>query len=155
MFPPSSTVRAWPPSRCSRRSTPRHCWRSRLTRSSPASPPPALEVAAVADSSRRAQRSSFASPPPTRTVRPVRFKRTWASSPGSPPLLSQLQRHQSHQARRSTATGASSPMLCLTALRTTVRLAADQQHELPAHMTVLADPVRLRDLGELEGLRDR
>src|SRR5271169_5614606 len=32
---------------------------------------------------------------------------------------------------------------------------ADQQHELPAHVTVLADAVRLRDLGEREGLRDR
>ena len=31
---------------------------------------------------------------------------------------------------------------------------ADQQHELPAHMAVLADAVRLRDLGEREGLRD-
>src|ERR1700678_952949 len=32
---------------------------------------------------------------------------------------------------------------------------ADQQHELPAHVTVLADAVRLRDLGEREGLHDR
>src|SRR6185312_5213402 len=32
---------------------------------------------------------------------------------------------------------------------------ADQQYELPAHVTVLADAVRLRDLGEREGLRDR
>jgi hypothetical protein len=40
--------------------------------------------------------------------------------------------------------------------RTVVAAAsADQQHELPAHVTVLADAVRLRDLGEWEGLRDR
>src|ERR1700729_3641641 len=32
---------------------------------------------------------------------------------------------------------------------------ADQQHELPAHVTVLADAVGLRDLGEREGHRDR
>src|SRR6185437_3307450 len=32
---------------------------------------------------------------------------------------------------------------------------ADQQYELPAHVTVLADAVRLRDLGEREGLRDQ
>src|ERR1039457_890718 len=32
---------------------------------------------------------------------------------------------------------------------------AGQQHELPAYVTVLADAVRLRDLGEREGLRDR
>ena len=32
---------------------------------------------------------------------------------------------------------------------------ADQQHELPAYMTVLADAVRLRDLSEWERLRDR
>src|SRR5271169_3970764 len=32
---------------------------------------------------------------------------------------------------------------------------ADHQHELPARVTVLADAVRLRDLGEREGLRDR
>ena len=32
---------------------------------------------------------------------------------------------------------------------------ADQQHELPARVTVLADAVRLRDLGERESLRDR
>jgi len=32
---------------------------------------------------------------------------------------------------------------------------ADQQHELPAHVTALAHAVRLRDLGEREGLRDR
>src|ERR1700722_7987396 len=32
---------------------------------------------------------------------------------------------------------------------------ADQQHELPARVTVLADAVRLRDLGEREGLHDR
>src|SRR5262252_4377981 len=32
---------------------------------------------------------------------------------------------------------------------------ADQQHELPAHVTVLAEAVRLRDLGEREGPRDR
>jgi len=32
---------------------------------------------------------------------------------------------------------------------------ADQQHELPAHVTVLADAVRLGNLGEREGLRDR
>jgi hypothetical protein len=31
---------------------------------------------------------------------------------------------------------------------------ADQQHELPAHVTFLADAVRLRDLDEREGLRD-
>ena len=31
----------------------------------------------------------------------------------------------------------------------------DQQHELPAHVALLADAVRLRDLGEREGLRDR
>src|ERR1700730_9360383 len=32
---------------------------------------------------------------------------------------------------------------------------ADHQHELPAQVTVLARAVRLRDLGEREGLRDR
>ena len=32
-------------------------------------------------------------------------------------------------------------------------VSADQQHELPAHVTVLADAVRLRDLGEREALR--
>ena len=32
---------------------------------------------------------------------------------------------------------------------------ADQQHELPAHVALLADPVRLGDLGEREGPRDR
>lgn len=32
---------------------------------------------------------------------------------------------------------------------------ADQHHELPAHVTVLADAVRLRDVGEREGLHDR
>jgi hypothetical protein len=32
---------------------------------------------------------------------------------------------------------------------------AEQQHELPAHVTVLADAVRLRDLGQREGPRDR
>ena len=32
---------------------------------------------------------------------------------------------------------------------------AHQQHELPAHVTVLADAVRLGNLGEREGLRDR
>src|ERR1700723_1003698 len=42
-----------------------------------------------------------------------------------------------------------------TLLSTPSRASADQQHELPAHVTVLADAVRLRDLGEREGLRDR
>jgi hypothetical protein len=32
---------------------------------------------------------------------------------------------------------------------------ADQQHELPAHVALLACPVRLGNLGEREGLRDR
>ncbi len=32
---------------------------------------------------------------------------------------------------------------------------AGHQHELPAHVTVLADAVRRRDLGERKGLRDR
>ena len=32
---------------------------------------------------------------------------------------------------------------------------AGHQHELPTHVTVLADAVRLRDLGEREGPRDR
>src|SRR6266550_7417653 len=32
---------------------------------------------------------------------------------------------------------------------------AHQQHEFPAHVTVLADAVRLGNLGEREGLRDR
>jgi two-component system, OmpR family, sensor histidine kinase VanS len=46
-------------------------------------------------------------------------------------------------------------------LRVTVELpatptaSADQQHELPAHVPVLADAMGLRDLGEREGLRDR
>ncbi len=35
------------------------------------------------------------------------------------------------------------------------RVSADQQHELAAHVAGLADAVRLRDLGEREGLRDR
>jgi pantetheine-phosphate adenylyltransferase len=34
-------------------------------------------------------------------------------------------------------------------------VSADQQHELAAHVTLLADPVRLGDLGEREGPRDR
>jgi hypothetical protein len=32
---------------------------------------------------------------------------------------------------------------------------ADQQHDLPANVALLAHPVCLRDLGEREGLRDR
>src|SRR6516225_12338635 len=34
-------------------------------------------------------------------------------------------------------------------------VSADQQHELPAHVALLAHPVRLGNLGEREGLRDR
>ena len=34
-------------------------------------------------------------------------------------------------------------------------VSADQQHELPAHVALLADPVRLGDVGEREGPRDR
>jgi hypothetical protein len=36
-----------------------------------------------------------------------------------------------------------------------VARSVDQQHELPAHVTTLAHPVRLSDLFEWEGLRDR
>jgi pantetheine-phosphate adenylyltransferase len=34
-------------------------------------------------------------------------------------------------------------------------VSADQQHELPAHVALLARPVRLGDLGQRKGLRDR
>src|SRR6516165_4914045 len=53
--------------------------------------------------------------------------------------------------------GTTSAGRCLTAERASGALApsADQQHELAAHATVLADAVRLRDLDEREGLRDR
>jgi pantetheine-phosphate adenylyltransferase len=34
-------------------------------------------------------------------------------------------------------------------------VSADQQHELPAHVALLARPVRLGDLGERKGPRDR
>src|SRR5437870_1271838 len=34
-------------------------------------------------------------------------------------------------------------------------VSADQQHELPAHVALLAHPVRLGNFGEREGLRDR
>jgi len=40
--------------------------------------------------------------------------------------------------------------------RTVVAAAsADEQHDLSAHLAVLADAVRLRDIGEWEGLYDR
>ena len=39
--------------------------------------------------------------------------------------------------------------------RRAVRRSAGQQHELPAHVALLAHPVRLGNLGEGEGLRDR
>src|SRR5436190_266702 len=58
---------------------------------------------------------------------------------------------------RLTARGPWNQPSCWRAGSRTVAPAAsaDQQHELPAHVTVLADAVRRRDLGEREGLRDR
>ena len=47
------------------------------------------------------------------------------------------------------------PSSCLCASPGPAYGRADHQYELPAHVTVLADAVRPRDLGEREGLRDR